>query len=691
MRNLVLGLLVAFAAGAGAEWEIVSSEDLAASSTELGAGKEVLVAVPDAGGGVSFVYHHGGLKFGRWPGEGTDFEYSLIDPDSGDLYGVVLAAGPDGRPHVAYWSQDDVTYAFYNGVSWSRSAVPTEGLELIGDCGGVWLAVDSRNGPHLIINGLHETSELGESVKGLIIYANRREGRWRTERVDSFIAPWVRGVHASLAVDGDGAAHVCYCWPKREREELICLHNTRGAWEKELVTSGWRSFYPSLAFDAAGRLHVAYFDESRGDLKYASRENGRWEIETVEDLGWVGVRAVLAFGPGDVPWISYYEYGPKYAEYFYAKVARRTGRGWEVSTVEKLRNSPHKEERVPRTAINVDGRGRPHVVYGEFTGYYDTHLKSAKWMGNGQPPADPPKKICFAQTAKPPEIYDWGAGGELPLYPPDVLHAEPDADSAVLATFEYDDDTPYEILDVKSILRYNDFNFRPAYEYDAWFNVRRGGYVGWSMGVGILDISCLVEFRQPYAPLREGPSSSAPAIESERFDYADQQRLALTPDVPAGSIYRLHSAYNGWYCVGNFSDGAWVPADAPEVTLYREVFHWWPDTEAYDEDFSFFFPVRGAVGRIIIRNGCFLRWERLSGDDPVLRITTSKDEFVLLPEYVTSKGYYEGWNDYFIVQLPRAVSRDEIKAVTFETGSPAQRYKVTVDPREAWAEYDAGQ
>jgi hypothetical protein len=612
----------------------------------------------------------------------------LIDADVADLYGVVLAAGPDGRPHVAYWSQDDVTYAFYNGVSWSRSAVPTEGLELIGDCGGVWLAVDSRNEPHLVIGGRQEGSWSEELDHALMIFANRREGRWRAERLDSFIAPWVGRVYASLAVDGDGVAHVCYCWPNRERDELIYLRNTGGVWEKEAITSGWRSLFPSPAFDAAGRLHVAYFDESRGDLEYASRVGGRWEIETVEDLGWVGVRAALAFGPGDVPWISYYEYGPKYAEYFYVKVARRTERGWEVSTVEKLRNSPHKEESVPRTAISVDGRGRPHVVYGEFTEKRESYLKSAKWVGAAWPPADPPKKIRFGQTAEPPEIYDWGAGGELPLYPPRTLYAEPDAGSAVVAEFEYEDETPYEIIDVKSILRYNDFNFRPAYEYDAWFNVRRGDYVGWDPGMSIKDISCLVEFRQPYAPVRERPAATAPAIESERFDYADQQYLALTPDVPAGSIYELHSAYKGWYCVGNFSYGAWVPADAPGLTLYREVFHWCPDTEAYVEGFSFFFPVRGAADRVIIRNGCFLRWQRLSGDDPVLTIATADDEFALFPEYVTSKGYYEGWSDYFVVRLPRAVRRDEIKAITFETGSPAQRYKVTVDPREAWADYD---
>jgi len=219
--------------------------------------------------------------------------------------------------------------------------------------------------------------------------------------------------------------------------------------------------------------------------------------------------------------------------------------------------------------------------------------------------------------------------------------------------------------------------------------VRREGKVGWSDDIRTYG-RFLVEFRQPYTPLREGPSAAAPAIRDEWYEAPEEQYKALKAAVPAGSIYDLNSAYGGWYCVGIDSDGAWAPADAPGVTAYREVFSWYLEPESYGEYFCFYFPLRGDVDRVIMTAGIFLYGERLCHDDPVIKITTADDEFVLYPEFVSSMGWYESGQVRFVARLPRGVGRDEITAVTFETGTPARRFKTTIDPREAWGEYDEG-
>ncbi len=78
-------------------------------------------------------------------------------------------------------------------------------------------------------------------------------------------------------------------------------------WHKELVdTYGSTGFFPSLALDAAGHPHIAYYSATGTMLKYAYGTGSGWLFGTIDAPGDVGWNPSLAIGPGDFPAVSYY-------------------------------------------------------------------------------------------------------------------------------------------------------------------------------------------------------------------------------------------------------------------------------------------------------------------------------------------------------------------------------------------------
>lgn len=46
--------------------------------------------------------------------------------------------------------------------------------------------------------------------------------------------------------------------------------------------------FTSIALDDSGNPHISFQDFSNGDLKYATKTEGSWNIETVDSTGEVG-------------------------------------------------------------------------------------------------------------------------------------------------------------------------------------------------------------------------------------------------------------------------------------------------------------------------------------------------------------------------------------------------------------------
>jgi hypothetical protein len=63
--------------------------------------------------------------------------------------------------------------------------------------------------------------------------------------------------------------------------------------------------HASMAVDAGGVLHVAYYDRDEGRLKYATDSGGLWKTSIVDEDGNSGLYTSIAIGPDGNPHISY--------------------------------------------------------------------------------------------------------------------------------------------------------------------------------------------------------------------------------------------------------------------------------------------------------------------------------------------------------------------------------------------------
>jgi hypothetical protein len=192
------------------------------------------------------------------------------------------------------------------------------------------LAVDEADRPHI-------TCE----ANGALLYVwLDQAGAWQVETADE---QGLVGRYSSLALDGDGLPHVSY-YDATNADLKYAWRDQAGAWHTETVlTDTLRRVgrYSSLELtcpggqcqgDALGRPHVSFYDETGGDLGYAWRDAGGWQVQTVAtgglgDVGWYSSLAVDGVGQVHV---SYYDAGARDLRYARQALSQVNAYGWKV-------------------------------------------------------------------------------------------------------------------------------------------------------------------------------------------------------------------------------------------------------------------------------------------------------------------------------------------------------------------------
>lgn len=343
--------------------------DLSASTaagwvaTLIGPGTKPDLAL-DAGGspGIAYLLEDIGEGFVAFASAGEGWV-----PDrfiEGYFYGPIgLAFDPQGRPNVAYHDHQannfdralgDLAYALRDGGQWAIAAAEDDGHD--GWDSTIAIGADG------VVRAAGVDPQQFDRADG-VEYYELRDGTWTVTAIGS--GPIEYEFNVSLAVSPDGLPAISY-YNNRDRD-LVFASFDGASWTIETVVSdGDVGKFSSLAFDAAGRPHISFYDDlggSSGRVLYAVRDGDAWTVEqvgTLDDVeqGMFGTRrnSALALDAQGVPHVAF-------SDKSVIRYATRTDAGWDVEEIVTAGDRALGQ----LVSLALDGAGMPHLSFFEVT------------------------------------------------------------------------------------------------------------------------------------------------------------------------------------------------------------------------------------------------------------------------------------------------------------------------------------
>jgi hypothetical protein len=227
-------------------------------------------------------------------------------------------------------------------------AIQVEVVETQGDVG--WhtsVAADSTGALHVAYY---------HAGAGQLRYATNKGGIWTSQLVDG---TGDVGRYASLHLDAADKAIVAYYDATQKRPKLA-IQLAGGGWSTSTFDTAKTGVGTHLAGarDAAGALHLVYYDAVATDLRYAWLQGGSWDFAYVEQSqSDVGTHASIAVDGAGVRHVAYRDATQKDLRY-----AKSTGtKSFSAKTIDS------QGDVGTDTAIAVTKAGEAHVVYHDKT------------------------------------------------------------------------------------------------------------------------------------------------------------------------------------------------------------------------------------------------------------------------------------------------------------------------------------
>ena len=208
--------------------------------------------------------------------------------------------------------------------------------------------------------------------------------------IDEILDTGVKGKSVSAKLDTNGIFHISY-----GKENLMYLKSSLNGWQNPVVVDSevevTSEFYVSMDLDSNNKPHISYYDPVNKDLKYACKEElstftmkttSNWDIIIVDSDGKVGNYNTIVVDSLNRVHIAYNDHTK-----FDIKYAIKTGEGFELEIIEKNRYfgaSP---------SITVDENDLPFIAHCGFSGLKLTYkVNSDDWRSEI---IDPDQTQCF--------------------------------------------------------------------------------------------------------------------------------------------------------------------------------------------------------------------------------------------------------------------------------------------------------
>lgn len=161
---------------------------------------------------------------------------------------------------------------------------------------------------------------------------NNLADNWKKIFIDKIIDT-DRGLYSSIAAAGTGTKKYISYYNKDINNtnggdlkvavcESDCTQDSNGDniavnWKTETIDEGKKNtdgsrdatgLYTSVRTDKDGDAHISYFNQSSGDLMYATNKSGKWVKTAVDKYDRAGVYAALTIDADDKTYIVYYRY-----------------------------------------------------------------------------------------------------------------------------------------------------------------------------------------------------------------------------------------------------------------------------------------------------------------------------------------------------------------------------------------------
>lgn len=317
---VITAFLSAAAAQAG-EWRI--------GVIDPGIGGEYSSLRVDAYGNAHVVYvdsNEAVLKYAFWDQKLDRWFGTPIDRSTGFCS---LALDGEQHPHISYldYGSGRLKYAHWVGGAWAKEAlqIPSKQISFYTS-----IAVNAKANPSITFYQ-YEGADGEQDLRLRNIAWDGSE--WELRTVDPTPGS---GKFNSVAFDSEGKAHVAYGNVKYEDASLRYAVWDGRSWNVEVLegagrpgTSMWSVV---LLLDKSNQPHIAYTDVLNRVVKYATKVNGKWTIESVDSIKKEGYpdRNGLALDSAGNPYISYYDAGSGVL-----KLAHRVARQWYTEVVDR--------------------------------------------------------------------------------------------------------------------------------------------------------------------------------------------------------------------------------------------------------------------------------------------------------------------------------------------------------------------